>query len=81
MHDPLVMFGTHPKLTGRSGQVVLGKKSGKASIQYKLEELGIQGVGEDKLDDILGAVKEKGIAKKDILTDDEFIDIVKSVAA
>ena len=81
MHDPLVMFGTHPKLTGRSGQVVLGKKSGKASIQYKLEELGIQGVGEDKLDNILGAVKEKGIAKKDILTDDEFIDIVKSVAA
>jgi len=81
MHDPLVMFGTHPKLTGRSGQVVLGKKSGKASIQYKLEELGIQGVGEDKLDDILGAVKEKGIAKKDILTDDEFIDIVKLVAA
>ena len=81
MHDPLVMFGTHPKLTGRSGQVVLGKKSGKASIQYKLEELGIQGVGEDKLDDILGAVKEKGIAKKDILTADEFIDIVKSVAA
>lgn len=81
MHDPLVMFGTHPKLTGRSGQVVLGKKSGKASIQYKLEELGIQGVGEDKLDDILGAVKEKGIAKKDILTDGEFIDIVKSISA
>ena len=61
--------------------MVLGKKSGKASIQYKLEELGIQGVGEDKLDDILGAVKEKGIAKKDILTDGEFIDIVKSISA
>jgi len=81
MHDPLVMFGTHPKLTGRTGQVVLGKKSGKASIQYKLEELGISGVGDDKLDDILGAVKEKGIAKKDILTDEEFVAIVKSLAA
>ena len=81
MHDPLVMFGTHPKLTGRTGQVVLGKKSGKASIQYKLEELGISGVGDDKLDDILGAVKEKGIAKKDILTDEEFVAIVKALAA
>lgn len=80
MHDPLVMFGTHPALTGRSGEVVLGKKSGKASILYKLEELGIDGVAEDKIGDILGAVKDKGIAKKDILTDAEFVSIVKEVA-
>ena len=26
INDPLVMFGTHPALTGRSGEVVLGKK-------------------------------------------------------
>ena len=80
MHDPLVMFGTHPGLTGRSGQVVLGKKSGKASILYKLEELGIAGVGDDQVGEILGAVKEKGIAKKDILTDEEFLAIVRSIA-
>ena len=35
------MFGTHPALTGRAGEVVLGKKSGKASITYTLEKLGI----------------------------------------
>lgn len=81
MHDPLVMFGTHPALTGRSGEVVLGKKSGKASILYKLEELGVDGVDEDKIADILGAVKEKGIAKKDILTDEEFLSIVRGIAA
>ena len=80
MHDPLVMFGTHPALTGRTGEVVLGKKSGKASIIYKLEELGIDGVAEDKIGDILGAVKDKGIAKKDILSDAEFVSIVKEVA-
>lgn len=77
MHDPLVMFGTHPALTGRSGEVVLGKKSGKASILYKLEELGVEGVPDDAVGDILAAVKDKGIAKKDILTDDEFLSIVK----
>ena len=79
MHDPLVMFGTHPALTGRSGEVVLGKKSGKASVEYKLEELGIDGVTDGQIGEILGAVKEKGIAKKDILTDDEFKQIVKSL--
>ena len=80
MHDPLVMFGTHPSLTGRSGEVVLGKKSGKASILYKLDELAINGVSEDQVGDILGAVKQKGIAKKDILTDEEFTDIVREIA-
>ncbi len=35
--EPLAMFGTHPALTGRRGEVVLGKKSGKASITYNLE--------------------------------------------
>lgn len=79
MHDPLVMFGTHPALTGRVGEVVLGKKSGKASILYKLEELGIEGVADEKIGDILGAVKDKGIAKKDILTDGEFVEIVRDI--
>ena len=81
MHDPLVMFGTHPALTGRTGQVVLGKKSGKASIQYKLEELSIDGVSEEQIGEILAAVKDQGIAKKDILTDAEFVDLVREVTA
>ena len=41
--EPLAMFGTHPALTGRRGEVVLGKKSGKASITYNLEQMGITG--------------------------------------
>ena len=45
--EPLAMFGTHPALTGRSGEVVLGKKSGKASITYNLEKLGIDGADDD----------------------------------
>lgn len=80
MHDPLVMFGTHPNLTGRSGQVVLGKKSGKASIEYKLGEMGVEGVTDDQIAEMLEAVKQKGIAKKDFLSDDEFKDILNAVA-
>ena len=81
MHDPLVMFGTHPSLTGRSGEVVLGKKSGKASIIYKLGELGLREVDDEQAAEILGQVKQKGIAKKDILTDAEFTEIVAAVRA
>lgn len=81
MHDPLVMFGTHPALTGRSGEVVLGKKSGKASISYKMEELGLGNIDDDTSASILAEVKQMGIEKRDILTDDEFVTLVKTVRA
>ena len=79
MNDPLVMFGTHPSLTGRSGEVVLGKKSGKASIVYKLGELGLGEANDDQVDEMLLKVKQMGIEKRDILSDDEFRSIVDAV--
>ncbi len=79
MNDPLVMFGTHPALTGRMGEVVLGKKSGKMSVVYKLGALGLGESDDDEIARILLEVKQAGIAKRDILTDDEFTAIVKTV--
>ena len=61
MNDPLVMFGTHPSLTGKAGEVVLGKKSGKASIVYKLGELGLGEASDDELAQMLVQVKQAGI--------------------
>jgi len=81
MHDPLVMFGTHPALTGRAGEVVLGKKSGKASIVYKLDQLGMGTAVDADLAEILDAVKQAGIKKRDILTDDEFKAIAEPILA
>lgn len=81
MHDPLVMFGTHPAFTGRTGEVVLGKKSGKASITYKLNELGLGEVTDEQNAEILNLVKQAGIEKRDILSDEEFRSIVKPVLA
>lgn len=72
MHDPLVMFGTHPAFTGREGEVVLGKKSGKASVAYKLDQLGLGEATDEQNAEILDLVKQAGIRKKDILTDEEF---------
>ncbi len=77
--EPLAMFGTHPALTGRRGDVVLGKKSGKASITYHLEQMGIQDAQEDAVAEMLRRVKEKGIEKRGLVTPDEFREIVDSV--
>ena len=66
------MFGTHPAFTGRKGEVVLGKKSGKASITYKLDMLGLGEATDEQNAEILDLVKQAGIKKRDILTDDEF---------
>ena len=78
---PLAMFGTHPSLTGRSGDVVLGKKSGKASISYTLEQLGIAGVGDEAIAEMLRIVKERSIAKRALVTLDEFREIAERVLA
>ena len=79
VEKPLAMFGTHPALTGRTGDIVLGKKSGKASITYKLDELGIEGVSDEQIIELLAEVKKAGIAKKGILTDGEFRRILAGV--
>src|SRR5580704_11790084 len=79
--EPLAMFGTHPALTGRRGEVVLGKKSGKASITYNLEQLGITGTDDEAIGEMLKQVKDKGIEKRGLLTPDEFKEIVDGVLA
>jgi len=77
--EPLAMFGTHPALTGRKGEVVLGKKSGKASITYNLEQMGITDATDEAIAGMLQRVKDKGIAKRGLLTGDEFKEIVDDV--
>jgi len=78
---PLAMFGTHPALTGRSGEVVLGKKSGKASITYSLEQLGVAGASDDAVGEMLRIVKERSIAKRALVTLEEFREIAERVLA
>ena len=73
------MFGTHPALTGRQGEVVLGKKSGKLSITYNLEKLGITDADDEAVGEMLKRVKDKGIEKRGLLTEEEFREIVDSV--
>jgi len=77
---PLAMFATDPRFTGREGKIVLGKKSGKLSVKYYLEKLGIKNVSEEQTIEIVKKVKEMGINKRALLSEEEFKSIVKEVS-
>jgi len=78
---PLAMFGTHPALTGRSGDIVLGKKSGRTSIAWALGQLGISGAGDDAIGEMLRLVKERSIATRALVSLEEFREIAARVLA
>ena len=67
-----------PELLGREREVLLSKKSGKRSVEYKLEQLNLKASSE-QTDEILKKVKELGVRKKGILTEDEFKTVVRGV--
>ena len=59
--------------------MVLGKKSGKLSITYNLEQLGITDADDEAIGEMLKRVKDKGIEKRGLLTQEEFREIVDMV--
>lgn len=59
-------------------KIVLGKKSGLASIDLKSKELGLD-IAEDKRNEILAEVKELATSNTRLITDDEFRNIVKQL--
>lgn len=71
---PLAMFATNPYYLGRGPQLVLGKKSGMTSITVKLAEIGVELDAEAKKG-LLADVKQLGMARKRILTDEEFVEL------
>lgn len=74
--EPLAMFATDPRLFGRSGDIVLGKKSGKASVEYYLDQLKLE-ASDEAVSEILSRVKSMGTENRRLLTVDEFLTIVE----
>ena len=68
---PPSVEGYAPEAVGRKRDVALGKKSGKMSIEYGLKQLNIT-LPESSTDTLLKEVKQLSIAKKDVVTIDEF---------
>lgn len=76
MDQPLAMFATDPGYFGKAGDIVLGKKSGRASVLYYLDKMGIDATDE-QVTEILERVKALGLEKKRLVTPDEFQSIVE----
>ena len=75
---PLAMFATDPALFGREGDIVLGKKSGKTSVEYMLEKLGID-LPAELVPAVLERIKTRSIEKRGLLDEAEFVEICKAV--
>ncbi len=75
---PFTSEAYKPELVGQSRQIILGKKSGKATIEYKLDEMKIPYTAE-QVASLLTMVKDFSLAHKRQVEDDEFSDMGKSV--
>ena len=74
-HIPEAIEPYSSELVNATRKIVLGKKSGLDSIDLKAGELGLT-VKPEQRASILAAVKKQAIAKRGLLTDDEFREIV-----
>ena len=75
---PPAVEGYSPELLGREREVLLSKKSGKKSVEFKLGKLNLE-VSSAQADEVLRRVKELGVQKKGLVSDDELKDIVREV--
>jgi len=75
---PPAVEGYSPEVLGREREVLLSKKSGKRSVEYKLEKLNVK-ASSAQVDEVLQRVKELGVKKKGLVSDDEFKNIAREV--
>jgi isopropylmalate/homocitrate/citramalate synthase len=78
--NPFISETYLPEVVGQKFSVLLGKKSGKYSIQMKLEELSLT-VPDEKVATLLKEVKEQSERTKKPVSDEAFREMVRRVIA
>ena len=78
-HIPEAIEPYSSDIVSADRKIVLGKKSGVASVQLKAKELGLD-VPQDKIAPILAEVKSQGTRKGRLVTDDEFRRVVQELS-
>jgi len=73
---PLSMFALNPAFLNKTPKMVLGKKSGLASINVKLGQIGLA-MDEELKKELLKDIKDLGTRKKGTLSDEEFLGLYK----
>jgi isopropylmalate/homocitrate/citramalate synthase len=78
-HIPEAIEPYSSELVSAKRHIVLGKKSGLDSIALKAKELGVP-IGKEQIAPVLAAVKARAIAKRGLISDQEFTEIVEKLA-
>jgi isopropylmalate/homocitrate/citramalate synthase len=78
LEEPFTAEAYAPQLVGQERRIVLGKKSGARSVDFKLLEMGMaaEAVGRDEL---LHLIKQEAIASKAPVSDERFLALARSV--
>ena len=79
-HIPEAIEPYSSELVSADRRIVLGKKSGLDSIDLKAKELGVA-IGPDQRGAILAEVKRRAIAKRGLISDQEFLQIVEGLVS
>ncbi|MEX0864688.1 MAG: hypothetical protein WD269_07415 [Acidimicrobiia bacterium] len=77
-HDPPAVEPYSSEVVSASRGIVLGKKSGLASIEIKSRELGIE-IPDERRGELLAAVKGLSVSKGGLVSDEEFVGLAKSM--
>ena len=76
LQDPFTAEPYSPELVGQQRRILIGKKSGLASIAYKVKEMGLRAT-EEQFPEILTRVKHAAVKKRRALADAEFKGVVE----
>ena len=79
--NPHTVEPFQPEVFGRKHDILLGKKAGKANIEFKLEELGLAELSSDTSDRLLEMVKTESIKLGRSLTNDEFFALYRKATS
>jgi len=79
-HIPEAIEPYSAELVSARRTIVLGKKSGLDSVDLKCKELGLT-ISAEQRAPILAEVKKRAIAKRGLLTNEEFRQIVRAMAS
>jgi len=76
---PPSIEGYDPAVVGRERDVVLGKKSGKKSIEYALKKIGAAPLDNEGIMTLVDQVKNLGLRKKGTVSFEEFANLVAAL--
>lgn len=67
-----------PEIVGQQRHIVIGKKSGKASIEYKLKEMGLV-LSDADIELMVQKVKQCAIKQKSAISDEKFLELIAEI--